>query len=215
MEGLKNEVICQDETIKTLVPFTPLSYKEAIVKAMSREDQDRVYTRWSDAYPPAHDLALKLFELKNKPQYIANYSLVTKKSASSLFTSLCKVGGREGWFHSNWMWRLRGGIDRVFLGVGTARGRKSHSTLKTNDVIDFWRVEDFQENKKLLLRSEMQLPGKAWLQFDISDLSDKRILNINAYYETSSFLGRVYWYIFLPFHHFIFHNLIKEIEKRS
>jgi uncharacterized protein YbjT (DUF2867 family) len=215
MEGLKNEVICQDEAIKTLIPFTPLSYKEAIVKAMSREEQDRVYTRWSDAYPPAHDLALKLYELKNKPQYIASYSLETKKSASSLFKSICKVGGREGWFHSNWMWRLRGGIDRVFLGVGTARGRKSHSTLKINDVIDFWRVEDLQNNKRLLLRSEMQLPGKAWLQFYISDVSDKRILNISAYYDTSSFLGRVYWYIFLPFHRFIFLNLIKAIEKRS
>lgn len=182
---------------------------------MSREEQDRVHTRWSDAYPPAHDLALKLYELNNKPKYFAGYSLITDKSAASLFNSICKVGGKEGWFHSNWMWRLRGAIDRIFLGVGTARGRKSHSSLKINDVIDFWRVEDLQVNKKLLLRSEMQLPGKAWLQFNISDLANKRLLNISAYYDTTSFLGRVYWYIFLPFHRIIFHNLIKEIEKRS
>jgi hypothetical protein len=215
MEGLKNEVICQNEAIKGLIPFTPLSYREAIIKAMSREEQDRVHTRWSDAYPPAHDLALKLYELNNKPKFFASYSLITEKSAASLFNSFCKVGGKEGWFHSNWMWRLRGAIDRIFLGVGTARGRKSHSTLKINDVIDFWRVEDLQANKKLLLRSEMQLPGKAWLQFNITDLANKRLLNISAYYDTSSFLGRVYWYIFLPFHRVIFHNLIKEIEKRS
>jgi len=147
---------------------------------MSREEQDRVYTRWSDAYPPAHDLALKLYELNNKPTYIASYSLLTEKSASSLFKSICMIGGREGWFHSSWMWRLRGAIDRIFLGVGTARGRKSYSSLKINDVIDFWRVEDLQVNKKLLLRSEMQLPGKAWLQFNISDLANKRMLNISA-----------------------------------
>lgn len=215
MEGLKNEVICQDETIKTLIPFSPLSYKEAIVKAMSREEQDRVYTRWSDAYPPAHDLALKLYELKNKPEYLASYSLITEKKAVALFKSICKIGGREGWFHSNWMWRLRGGIDRIFLGVGTARGRKSYSSLKINDVIDFWRVEDLQNNKRLLLRSEMKLPGRAWLEFNISETVNKRMLNISAYYDTDSFIGRVYWYIFLPFHRFIFHNIIKEIEKRS
>lgn len=215
MEGLENEVVCQDEAIKNLIPFTPLSYKEAIVRAMSREEQDRVYTRWSDAYPPAHELALKLYELKGRPQYVASYSLITEKSAPSIFKSICKVGGREGWFHSNWMWRLRGGLDRVFLGVGTARGRKSYSSLKINDVIDFWRVEELRNNKKLLLRSEMLLPGRAWLEFNIAELVNKRILTITAYYDTVSILGRIYWYIFLPFHRFIFHNLIKEIEKRS
>lgn len=215
MESLKNEVVCQNEAIKSLLPFTPLSYKEAIVRAMSREEQDRVYTRWSDAYPPAHELAIKLYELKGMPKYIASYSLITEKAAPSLFVSLCKIGGREGWFHSSWMWRLRGAIDRIFLGVGTARGRKSYSTLKVNDVIDFWRVEELKANKKLLLRSEMQLPGRAWLEFNIADLKNKRMLNITAYYDTSSIFGIIYWYIFLPFHRFIFLNLIREIERRS
>ncbi len=215
MEGLKNEVVCQDESIKDILPFEPLSYKEAIIRAMSREEQDKVHTRWSDAYPPAHELALKLRELKKNPAYIANYSLVTEKSASSLFNSICRIGGREGWFYSNWLWRFRGGIDRVLLGVGTARGRKSQSSLKINDVVDFWRIEDLQGNKKLLLRAEMKLPGKAWLEFTISPQDNKRKLSITAYYDTQSLFGKIYWYLCLPFHRFIFHNLIKEIEKRS
>ena len=215
MEGLKNEVICQDESIKVLIPFKPLSYKEAIIRAMSREEQDKVHTRWSDAYPPAHTLALKLNELEGKVAYTASYSLVTDKDASALFRSICKIGGREGWFQGNWIWRLRGGIDRVLLGVGSARGRRSYSTLKVNDVIDFWRIEDVQENKKLLLRAEMKLPGKAWLEFNLKEEDNKRVLNVTAYYDTRSLFGKIYWYICLPFHHFIFHNLIKEIERRS
>lgn len=215
MEGLKNEVVCQDETIKRLIPFSTLSYKEAIIKAMSREEQDRVYTRWSDAYPPAHELALKLYELNGMPEYTASYSLLTEKSASSIFSSICKIGGKEGWFYSNWMWRLRGAVDRIFLGVGSARGRRSRLSLKINDVIDFWRVEDLQANKKLLLRAEMQLPGRAWLEFNVTEKQNARILNITAYYDTAGIFGRIYWYIFLPFHRFIFHNLIKEIERMS
>lgn len=215
MEGLKNEVVCQDESIKDVLPFEPLSYKEAIIRAMSREEQDKVHTRWSDAYPAAHLLAMKLHELKKKPAFIASYSLVTEKNASSLFNSICRIGGREGWFHSNWLWRLRGGIDRILLGVGTARGRKSQSTLKINDVVDFWRIEDLQDGQKLLLRAEMKLPGKAWLEFNIAQQDNKRRLNITAYYETKSFFGKIYWYLCLPFHRFIFDNLIKEIEKRS
>lgn len=215
LEGLKNDVICQDESIKGLIPFKPLSYKEAIIRAMSREEQDKVHTRWSDAYPPAHTLALKLNELKGGASYTASYSLLTGKDAPSLFRSICKIGGKEGWFNGNWVWRLRGGIDRVLLGVGSARGRKSYSTLTVNDVLDFWRIEDIQYNKKLLLRAEMKLPGKAWLEFNLAETGDKRRLNVTAYYDTHSLFGKIYWYICLPFHHLVFHNLIKEIERRS
>jgi len=216
MEGLKNEVICQDDSIKEFIPFETLSYKEAIIRAMSREEQDKVYTRWSDAYYPAYELALKLHELKKRPEYVAVRSITTKKDASSLFRSICKIGGREGWFQSNWLWRLRGGIDRVLLGVGSSRGRRSHSSLKINDVIDFWRIEDIQENKRLLMRAEMRLPGRAWLEFNIREKdNNRRKLSVIAYYDTNGLFGRIYWYICLPFHYFIFYNLIKELEKRS
>ncbi|MBF0217402.1 MAG: DUF2867 domain-containing protein [Candidatus Omnitrophica bacterium] len=215
MEGLKNEVVCQDENIKKLIPFEPISYRTAVVRAMTREEQDRVYTRWSDSYRPDHYLAMKLHELKNKCAYTTNYSMITEKDASRIFSSICKIGGREGWFHSNWLWRLRGNIDRIFLGVGSARGRKYYSDLKVNDVIDFWRVEDIQENKRLLLRAEMRLPGKGWLEFMIRDEGELRTLSVSPYFDTESIIGRGYWMLCLPLHHFIFHNLIKEIEKRS
>ena len=140
LEGLKNNVVCQHEEIKRYVPFETLSYKEAIVRAMSREEQDKVHTRWSDSYPPAHELALKLHELKEAPKYTATYSLITEKNESALFNSICKIGGREGWFDSNWMWRVRGGLDRILLGVGSSRGRRSHSSLKVNDVIEIGRA---------------------------------------------------------------------------
>jgi uncharacterized protein YbjT (DUF2867 family) len=215
IEGLRNEVICQDNEIMRFLPFQPLSYKEAIIRALSREEQDKVYTRWSDAYPPAHELALRLHELKNSPRYTASYTLVTPKLARPLFSSICKVGGKEGWFHNNWMWRLRGGIDRMLLGVGSSRGRRSLSSLKINDVVDFLRVEDLQTDRKVLLRAEMKLPGRAWLEFNIDEEETRRKLSIRAYYDTDRLFGKVYWYAFLPFHNVIFNNLLKQIEARS
>ena len=178
MEGLKNEVLCHDHSIKQILPFKPIGYKEAIIRAMNREEQDNIHTRWSDAYPPAHELALKLHECKEVPKYTTSYSLITEKEASSLFQSICKVGGKGGWFANNWMWRLRGAVDRILLGVGTSRGRRSQTTLKIDDVIDFWRTEDLQPNRRLLLRAEMKLPGKAWLEFNIQDEVTRRRLSI-------------------------------------
>jgi len=110
---------------------------------------------------------------------------------------------------------LRGSIDRILLGVGSLRGRRSYSSLKIEDVIDFWRVEDMQENKRLLLRAEMLLPGRAWLEFYIQDKGADRALSVKAYYDTSSIFGHIYWYFCLLFHYSIFHNLIKAIERRS
>ncbi len=215
MESLKNEVVCQENRIKEYVPFEPLPYKEAIVRALSREEQDKVHTRWSDAYPPAHELALKLHELKPGPGYSTRYSLQTGKSAASLFRSLCNIGGKEGWFENNWLWRMRGMIDRILGGVGTSRGRRSYGALMINDVIDFWRIEDLRSDQRLLLRAEMKLPGKAWLEFNIEEADASRKLSLVAYYDADGFWGKVYWYACLPFHYFIFKELLIAIEKRS
>jgi uncharacterized protein YbjT (DUF2867 family) len=215
MEGLKNEVVCKNDSIKQFIPFETLSYREAIQRALQREEQDKVYTRWSDAYPKDHSLAMKLIELGRIPYYTTTYSILTDKSAETLYASICRIGGKEGWFQNNWMWRLRGIIDSLLMGVGSSRGRRSDVSLKINDVIDFWRVEDIKTNKRLLLRAEMKLPGRGWLEFKIMPESDKINFSITAYYDTDTVFGMLYWYSFLPFHNMIFNDLIKQIEKRS
>ncbi|MCP4159682.1 MAG: SDR family oxidoreductase [Deltaproteobacteria bacterium] len=209
-----SEVVCKNSKIKEYLNFTPLSYSEAIVFALDREDQDRIRTTWSDAYPPAHDLAVKLTEVY-PTYYNSSYSLVTKKSESAIYNSFCKIGGKDGWFHSNWIWRLRGLLDTLLMGVGSARKRRSKSTLRINDVIGFWRIEDLKQNKRLLLRAEMILPGKGWLEFLVANKKGENKLSVTAYFQHKNFFGRVYWYTFLPFHIFIFEGLIKQIERRS
>ncbi len=215
MEGLRDEVVCKSDEITRFVPFKPLGFREAAVRALTREQQDRVATRWSDAYPPAHELALKLHELDGKPDFVASYSLVTGKPAGALFRSFCAVGGKKGWFHSSFLWRIRGMIDKLILGVGTARGRRSASTLAAGDVIDFWRVEDLRENERLLLRAEMKVPGRAWLEFSITQEGIERRFSVTAYFDSFGWMGRFYWYLFLPFHNYIFNDLIRMIEKRA
>ena len=215
MEGLRDEVVVLNDDIRRLVPFQPLSYREAVIRALTREEQDKIYTRWSDAYPPAYDLALKLHEVQDNPGYTATRSVLSDKSALRLFGAACRVGGRAGWFRANWMWWLRGAFDRLLSGVGTSRGRRSYSTLEVNDVVDFFRVEDIEPGQRLLLRAEMKLPGKAWLDFTIHDQDGKRMLSVTAHFFASNWFGRLYWYAFLPFHHFIFQGLVDQIEKRT
>ena len=215
MEGLRNDVICLDNRILAILPFSPLSYREAILEAMSREEHDAVHTRWSDAYPLAHELAIKLHELRKPPRYVRTYTILTEKPAAALFRSISRVGGREGWFHGNWMWRMRGMLDSLLMGVGSGRGRRSASSLRVNDVIDFWRVETLIPNRRLLLRAEMKLPGRAWLEFTIDPSERGHRLGVTAYFDTQSLWGRLYWHFFFPFHGHLFGNLIRLIASRS
>lgn len=215
MEGLRDEVVAGNDEIRRLIPFEPLPMREAMVRALTREEQDKIYTRWSDAYPPAFELAIKLHEVRGEKGFTATRFLLSEKHALRLFGSACCVGGRAGWFHGNWMWWLRGALDRVLFGVGSSRGRRCHASLEVNDVVDFFRVEDLDPGRRLLLRAEMKLPGKAWLDFRIRDQGEKRRLSVTAHFFTSSWFGRMYWYVFLPFHHFIFQGLLEQIERRS
>ena len=215
MKSVEHDVVCEGSDILHLLPFRRISCREALVLALSREEQDAVHSRWTDSYPPGHELAIKLSELKEKPTYTSEYSLFSNKSPESLFKSISYIGGEHGWFNSTPLWRLRGMFDKLIFGVGIARGRRSANQLRVNDVIDFWRVEEVSNPNRLLLRAEMKLPGKAWLEFNLTKMNDLQRLSVKAYYSTRGFFGHVYWYFFLPFHHFIFGDLIHGIEKRS
>ncbi len=223
--SLIHDTVCQCDAIRDVVPFEPLSYREAIIRALSREEQDLVATRWSDSYPPAHVLKVKLHELRHPPRYRAHSELETTCSAETLFAAITTIGGNNGWFKGNWMWRMRGAFDRLIFGVGTARGRRSSKKLRVHDVIDFWRVEGLKTNQRLLLRAEMRMPGHAWLEFTIKPQIEGKtpdpggqqvnILGITAYYATKRLDGHLYWRFFQPFHWYIFDRLISQINHQA
>ena len=84
-----------------------------------------------------------------------------------------------------------------------------------NDVIDFWRIEDLKKDERLLLRAEIKIPGKAWLEFKIDKLDEQNKLSVIAYFVHKGIVGKLYWYIFVPFQRIILKNLIGEIENRA
>jgi hypothetical protein len=201
--------------MRSYLSFEPLSFKDALINAMTVEEKDGIQTRWSDAWPPDHELDTHLHELNYSPHYTSSYLLLTHKPADAIYRSFCSIGGKQGWIHNNWMWRTRGAIDKLMQGVGTSRGRRSTSTLRINDVLDVWRVENIIPDHLLLLRAEMKLPGKAWLEFHIDEGEGINRFSVSAYFDPAGWKGHVYWYMFLPFHGVLFTKLLEDIEKRA
>ncbi len=215
LEGCKDEATCRNEDIKLFLPFDTIGFKSALILALSSEEKGRIITRWTDAYPPEHELETKLDELERAPRFTGSFIISTQKTPTSIFKSFCKLNGKDGWLRNNMLWRLRGLIDLIFISVGTARGLSHTPTIKVNDVIDSWRVERIIKNKQLVLRSEMKIPGSAWLKFSIENANGVNKLLVNAYFEPKGVGGRIYWYISLPFHKILFKKLLEQILRRS
>ncbi len=156
-----------------------------------------------------------LSEFEPPPRFLVTYSVPTGKPPEALFRSVCCIGGQNGWFRNNWLWRIRGLLDTILIRVGESSSRKHHSIVELDDVTDLWHVEDLSENRRLLLRAEMAIPGQAWLEFKIEPEVPERGLVVSAYFAPRGFLGRFYWYFCMPFHWIIFKNLIHQIDARA
>lgn len=211
IEGLKSEVVIQNDNAKKFFPnITPISYFEAVKKAVEEINNNQVISRWSDRFG-------KIWE-RDHSNEIADAIFVDRQicdiknlKISSVFKSFTSIGGDDGWFAFDFLWEIRGFLDKLIGGVGLKRGRRDQYNLRLGDSLDFWKVVDIQENKRLLLYAQMKVPGRAWLEFKIDE--DKLIQS--AYFYPKGVFGRLYWYLLVPLHYFVFRNLIKSVLKKA
>jgi uncharacterized protein DUF2867 len=134
-------------------------------------------------------------------------------SPETAFAPIQRIGGETGWYKGALLWRLRGLLDVVVGGPGLRRGRRDPVGLHVGDTVDFWRVEAFEPNRLLRLHAEMKVPGRAWLQFEVSATGGGSIVNQTAIFDPTGLFGLVYWYALWPFHGFIFGGMLRNLRR--
>jgi len=216
--GLRNEVVVRDDTARKLFDFTPIRYEHAIQLAIERNAEDKVETIWSGSVASVGAVNEPVIKLTNVEGMVAEErKVIIEASAANAFKAVVSIGGHNGWLYANPLWWSRAFLDRIFGGVGR-RGRRCYLDLRVGDPVDFWRVEDirhFGNNYLLRLRSEMKMPGKGWLQFEISPLEGSKVLLTQiAFYEPRGLMGHLYWYALYPVHKFIFSGMIQVLAKQ-
>jgi hypothetical protein len=135
--------------------------------------------------------------------------------AREVFAQIERLGGSAGWPFGNVLWRIRGLMDRLVGGPGMRLGRRDPRHVRVGDAVDFWRVEEIRPRELLRLRAEMHVPGRAWLQYEVTDDPAGCRLVQTAFFEPKGLSGRLYWYLLLPAHLFIFRGSIREIARRA
>ncbi|MDW7646026.1 MAG: SDR family oxidoreductase [Desulfuromonadales bacterium] len=217
-EGLRNPVTCRNDDIRTLVPQTLLNCREAIALALERVKQQTVESSWREAgeMPPAE------WSDPGDPQWAGGthyedcWRVVVEGNPDKLWPIIRGIGGSTGWYYADWLWRLRGVIDRLIGGVGLSRGRRDDEEILPGDVIDFWRVQRVDPPRSLLLVAEMKLPGEAVLEFSLKSVGEgKTELRQTARFLPRGIWGIIYWYLVYPFHVPVFKGMLRGMVERS
>jgi uncharacterized protein YbjT (DUF2867 family) len=211
VNSMKIEVICRNHDINKIVEIEPISYKQALDRAFSKIERNEVVSSWKDAFISS-DSNYDISDFVEVPSYGCFRDKRVKKytDKEACINNIWKIGGENGWYFGNWLWRIRGVLDKLSGGVGLRRGRTSENSLNAGDALDFWRVlYANKEEGRLLLFAEMKLPGEAWLEFRIVD---DKLVQV-ATFRPLGLLGRMYWYAVLPFHGYIFKGMVKQIAK--
>ncbi len=211
---MKIEVIPTSNNLNEILEVKLIPYKEAVKLAFQRIEQNNVVSSWKDALVSSYDdnSLLEHIKVPTLGCYRDRRKMEITTSVDQVLNNMWSIGGERGWYYGNWLWDIRGYLDKLWGGVGLRRGRTNLSTIHTGDTIDFWRVlAADKQNKRLLLYAEMKLPGEAWLEFKIIQKNNKPFLQQTATFRPVGIAGRLYWYAELPFHLFIFNGMAKNL----
>ena len=209
VDSMKVEVVCRPNALMQNLKVVPISYKDALKMAFKKIEENNIVSSWKDAMISGVS-QIKLSEFIHVPTYgcFVDHRQIPIEDEARVMDNVFAIGGERGWYYANFLWKVRGFIDKLVGGIGLRRGRTSPVELDIGDALDFWRVIYVsKETKRLLLYAEMKLPGEAWLEFKI----ENKILYQTATFRPQGIWGRLYWFSVLPFHGFIFKGMIKNI----
>lgn len=217
-EGLRNKVVCRENSIRELVPTRLLSAEEAISRALDRTVRHEVETCWSDAGMPRVPEWIDCGDAPYAGGTVLESAHTLTLSATTgpqVWNVLVRLGGDEGWLHGDLLWKIRGLADKLIGGPGLRRGRRHPHELRVGDAMDYWRVLVVEENRRLRLLAEMKVPGEALLQFDVREEDAGRTqLTLRARFLPKGLWGIVYWYSLTPVHAFLFRGMLMAVARK-
>jgi uncharacterized protein YbjT (DUF2867 family)/uncharacterized protein YndB with AHSA1/START domain len=218
IEGLRSPVVVTNSLAQDLFPTTkPVSYKEAVEIALRNIDLNLVETNWASSLQSAHYANPPNSRLQvDQGMIIERREARVKASPEQVYRAFARIGGRNGWYYANWLWRLRALLDRLVGGVGMRRGRRNPNDVVQGDSLDWWRVEAVEKDRLMRLRAEMRLPGRGWLEFRVEPAAgnETRLQQI-AYFQPKGLFGLLYWYVLYPVHRLIFKGLVRAVARSA
>lgn len=210
-ESLRFPTTVSDDAARRDFPgIRPIGASEAMSRAFEAEDEAFERVCWSEVlgdstYPVA-------FEREGR--YVDSRAMLVACPPEAAFDPVACIGGDNGWYAYDTLWDIRGAIDLLFGGPGRRRGRRDQYALIVGDHLEWWVVEQVDAPWRVRLRAEMVLPGRGWLQYEFTRVGENTLVRQTAIFDPKGVVGRAYWYVVVPLHHFVFNGILEGVEKR-
>jgi uncharacterized protein YbjT (DUF2867 family) len=211
IDSIRHPTVVRNDAARRSFRVVPSDVRTAIARALENEDREFAETRWSDALSASGAAPPSFGGVRVGPRLVDSREVELPVPASSAFTPVRRIGGRTGWYRCGWLWQLRGFLDLLVGGAGMRRGRRDPDQAAVGDTIDCWRVAGFAPDRSLRLAAEMRLPGRAWLEFEVSPCEGGSRLRQTAVFQPSGLVGLAYWYGIYPLHALVFRGMLEGI----
>ena len=217
IDSLTADSVITDSSGMKVFKVEPISYKEAISKEIESENHPRVASRWFDAVSSGtiknstYNTEQKTFRYRFKD----SRQIVLDLPVGQAFEPINQIGGPNGWYYANFLWRIRSWIDLALGGVGMRRSRMTRNRFLIGDTLDWWRISEFREGAMVEFKAEMKLPGEATLRFEVQKTGMTTTVSQVAQFSTNSVLGCIYWYGLYPLHSLIFAGMLSAIGRKA
>ncbi|MBC7541938.1 MAG: SDR family oxidoreductase [Candidatus Sericytochromatia bacterium] len=208
--SIVHSTVVLDDTALRVFDVRPMGIDDALRHALTNEDQQFAATRWSDALSSSGAVP-SWGGVQFGSRLVDSRTAPVATSAAKAFNPIARIGGHTGWYAWNWLWKLRGALDLLVGGVGMRRGRPSPDKVQVGDTIDFWRVEAYEPGRLLRLAAEMRVPGRAWLEFEVTGDESSAVIRQTAIFDPVGLFGLAYWYVLYPIHQLVFGGMLRQI----
>ncbi len=213
IESIIHSTVVRDPAALDMFAVRPMGIDEAINRAVTHDEPDEASTRWFDAVSSAGDTE-SWDGVRFDAQLMDSRTVTVDVPPGAALAAISRMGGETGWYAWNTLWKVRGLMDMLIGGVGMRRGRPVGRNLRVGDTIDFWRVEAI-EPSLLRLEAEMKLPGRAWLEFEVTGDASSSTIRQTALFDPVKWVGRVYWYALYPLHLLVFGGMLRGIARAA
>ncbi len=212
VNSMKIEMTCKENRLSEMLGIKPIHYNEAVELAFEKIEQNLVMSSWKDSFNTVDfPHIMNLIDVPSYGCFKDIKKIPLRTDDAHVMANIWSIGGEKGWYFGNFLWIIRGFLDKLAGGVGLRRGRTNKDEIHPGDALDFWRVLIADKDaKRLLLYAEMKLPGEAWLEFRI----DGGNLIQTATFRPNGLKGRLYWYSLIPFHFFVFKGMAKRLVSK-
>ncbi|MBM4022665.1 MAG: SDR family oxidoreductase, partial [Planctomycetes bacterium] len=214
IDGLKNPTVVTSDAARREFAITPRGLASAVRDACAQEDGAFAVKRWADV-ADLEDLPRRYGGSHQGTRLVDHRHVVVAVPPERAFAAIEQIGGGNGWYAADWLWTLRGWLDRAIGGPGMSRGRRDPERLRAGDVLDCWRVEVCDPPRRLRLAAEMKLPGRGWLEFEVVPGDGECTIHQTAVFDPRGLGGLAYWYAIWPLHELVFARMLAGLAKRA